>query len=100
MADFGLASNNVVRVHLAINGRVQGVFYRASTRATAMALGVNGWVRNMPDGSVEAVAEGEADAVEQLATWCRQGPGGAFVTDVTIKRETPTGEFRSFEVRY
>ncbi|MBI5142794.1 MAG: acylphosphatase [Nitrospirae bacterium] len=100
MAASGSANNNVVRVHLIITGRVQGVFYRASTRATAMALGVNGWVRNLPNGSVEAVAEGEADAVEQLAAWCRQGPRGAFVTGMTIKKETPTGEFRSFEVRY
>ena len=88
------------RLHLLIEGRVQGVWYRESTRRKAVSLGVCGWVRNRPDGTVEAVAEGDGDAVARLAEWCRQGPAGARVEAVGERAEPWTGEFNSFEVVY
>jgi acylphosphatase len=69
-------------VDLVVTGRVQGVSYRAATEAEAQRLGVSGWVRNEPDGSVVVHAEGAADAVEALAAWCRSGPPPARVDDV------------------
>lgn len=88
------------RVHLRITGYVQGVFYRATTRETALRLGLTGWVRNRSDGSVEAVVEGDEDAVDRLAEWCGKGPPGASVHGVEVRKETPTGEFTSFNIRY
>ena len=96
----GGRGGQVVRVRLIIEGRVQGVFFRASTRSMAASLGVAGWVHNLPDGSVEAVAEGEVDSVERLVEWCHKGPPGAFVTAVHVERQTATGEFNSFDMRY
>ncbi|MBX5484425.1 MAG: acylphosphatase [Myxococcaceae bacterium] len=87
------------RVHLRIKGRVQGVWFRQSTREEAERLGVFGWVRNLPDGDVEAVLEGPEQAVETLVRWCHTGPPGARVTGVERTDETPIGEFGSFEVR-
>lgn len=80
-----------------MTGRVQGVFYRDSCRQMARRLGVHGSVRNLSDGSVEVVAEGDRDAVEQLLLWCREGPPRAIVTGLTITDETPVGE-TSFRV--
>lgn len=88
------------RVHLEIYGRVQGVFYRANTERQAKRLGLTGWVRNRLDGSVEAVAEGETDAVETLIAWCRQGPPRSQVDRLEIEKNDPTGEFKDFEIRY
>ena len=90
---------NVVRCRMTVSGRVQGVFYRDSCARVAAGLGVRGWVRNLSDGSVQVVAEGERDAVEQLVEWCRQGPPRAVVLDVAIVDEPPAGE-REFRVRY
>ena len=87
------------RVHLWISGLVQGVWFRASTRDRARALGVDGWVRNLPDGRVEVVAEGPRQAVDALIEFCRQGPGPARVDDVELGDEEPTGQFRGFTVR-
>jgi acylphosphatase len=89
----------VVRVRLRITGRVQGVYYRASARDEARALGLTGWVRNLPDGSVELVAEGEEPRIDRLVAWCRQGPPGARVDEVEVSRSEPTGEFRDFRIR-
>ncbi len=86
-----------VRVRLHITGRVQGVYYRDSCRAMAQRLGVAGWVRNGDDGSVEAVAEGDRDAVGALVAWCREGPPRAVVTQVDVRDEQPEG-FTSFRV--
>ncbi len=75
---------DVVRRHLHVTGRVQGVFFRASTRDAARAAGVTGWVRNRPDGSVEAEVQGTPAAVEQVVRFCRVGPAAASVADVTV----------------
>lgn len=91
---------NPVRVHLKITGYVQGVFYRATTRETAVRLGLHGWVRNRPDGSVELVAEGEESEINKLIDWCQKGPAGADVHDVEVSREKPTGEFTEFAIRH
>lgn len=90
----------MVRAHLVIRGRVQGVWFRASTRDRARELGVTGWVRNRPDGSVEVVAEGGRERMQRLITWCHQGPEGALVTDVEVEWQAYRGEFREFSVRY
>ncbi len=71
------------RVRAIIRGRVQGVAYRASTVAEARGLGLVGWVRNLPDGSVELEAQGESDAIDALLAWCRHGPPAAAVSAVT-----------------
>lgn len=86
------------RLHLIIEGRVQGVWFRESTRRRAVSLGVLGWVRNRSDGTVEAMMEGDAQAVTSLAEWCRQGPPGAGVTAVHEREELWTGEFDSFDI--
>lgn len=88
-----------VRVTVRVKGRVQGVFYRQSTLEQAQQLGINGWVRNLPDGDVEAVFEGTEQAVEQMLAWCRQGPSAARVDDIIISREAPTGAESGFRVR-
>ncbi len=88
-----------VRAELKIHGRVQGVFFRQSTQAEATRLRLTGWVRNLPDGSVEALAEGPADAVRELLAWCRQGPPAAEVSSVDIDWTDATGEYQDFEVR-
>jgi len=87
----------IVRAHLKIYGRVQGVGFRWSMQREAKKLGVNGWVRNLPNGSVEAVIEGEKERVEALIGWAHQGPAWARVTRVEISWEPPKGE-RGFRV--
>jgi acylphosphatase len=86
-----------VRVHVFISGRVQGVFFRQSTQRQAQNLGVKGWVRNMPDGRVEVVFEGEASAVQKLVDYCRQGPPVSKVDDLEVRKEDYAGEFSVFE---
>jgi acylphosphatase len=80
------------RAHIRITGHVQGVFFRSDTRDRARSLAVAGWVRNLSDGSVEAVFEGRRDAVESLIRWCERGPRGARVDDVQVAWEDPRGE--------
>ena len=87
------------RVHVKIHGRVQGVYYRASTVQQARNLGLTGWVMNCPDGSVEAVAEGAQQKLEELIAWCRQGPTGARVHSVDVRWETAQNNFYGFSVR-
>ena len=87
------------RVHVWIEGRVQGVFFRASTVEQATRLELKGWVRNCPDGSVETVAEGAKTKIESLIAWCRQGPPGAHVHNVHIEWEEFKGEFQDFRIR-
>ena len=81
-----------VRAHLVIRGRVQGVWYRGSMQEEARRLRVSGWVRNRPDGNVEAEVEGEQPAVDALVAWANQGPPGARVTDVDVEWVAPRGE--------
>ena len=90
----------MVRKRLVIHGRVQGVFYRASTQEKAREIGVAGWVRNRPDGTVEAVVEGSPDAVTRLVEWCRKGPPHARVDEIDIRDETPQGMVPPFSARY
>jgi acylphosphatase len=87
------------RVRLKIAGRVQGVYYRASTVQQAQILGLTGWVKNCPDGSVEAVAEGIVEKIEELIAWCRKGPAGARVTEVSVEWQFAEGTFRDFSIR-
>jgi acylphosphatase len=87
-----------VRQRVQIEGRVQGVFFRDSCARQARALGVGGFVRNRGDGGVEAVFEGDADAVDHLVAWCRHGPPRAAVTSVVATTEDPVGD-RWFAVR-
>jgi acylphosphatase len=75
-----------------VSGHVQGVFVRASARDRARSLGVAGRARNLPDGTVEAVFEGERERVESMVAWCRRGPSGTLVDDVTVTWEEPRGE--------
>jgi acylphosphatase len=87
------------RARLKIEGRVQGVYFRASTVVHAQTLGVTGWVRNCPDGSVEAVAEGARENIDKLIEWCRQGPPGARVSRVHVGWEEPQSDFAGFGIR-
>ena len=80
-----------VRKHVVITGRVQGVWFRARTQEEAESLGVTGWVRNLPDGSVEAVFEGEVSAVAAVVKWCGKGPPHAIVDSVSALDESPQG---------
>jgi acylphosphatase len=86
------------RRHVFVHGRVQGVGFRMSVASAAGSRGVAGWVRNRPDGTVEAVFEGPADAVDSLVRWCAQGPRGADVDGVHVEDETPGG-LLGFEIR-
>jgi acylphosphatase len=88
----------LVRVHVFVDGRVQGVWFRHSTQQEAVRRGVQGWVRNLPDGRVEAVYEGPRPAVEDMLAWTRRGPERAVVTSLEIHDESPKGE-RGFSVR-
>lgn len=81
-----------------VSGRVQGVWFRQGTAEQAAALGVNGWVRNLPDGRVEAWLEGEEQAVRALARWLEQGPPKAEVSGVQVQQMAPQG-YSEFEVR-
>lgn len=87
-----------MRMHARVWGRVQGVYYRASTRHEAEKLGLHGWVRNRADGTVELVAEGPERALEALLTWLHQGPDTAEVAEVEVVWEDPV-ELVGFEVR-
>jgi len=88
------------RAHIFIDGRVQGVFYRAFTRDLATRLGLPGWVRNLYDGRVEAVFEGDRELIEQALLECRRGPAGAYVTDIKVLWEDYSGELKGFEIKY
>ena len=88
------------RAQVIVHGRVQGVYYRASARDRARRLGLSGWARNCPDGSVEIMAEGERLQLEQLIAWCHKGPPAAVVTHVEVEWQEATGEFAGFVVKY
>lgn len=86
------------RLHLRIHGRVQGVSFRYYAQQRARSLGLGGWVRNCPDGTVEAVVEGSADDVDRFVAWAREGPSMALVERVDVDREEPAGQERGFRV--
>jgi acylphosphatase len=88
----------VICVHVVVEGQVQGVFYRQGCQRVAVSNRVTGWVRNNRDGSVEAVLEGERDAVERVVAWMRVGPPQALVTSVVTKEEAPAN-LSTFTVR-
>lgn len=89
-----------VRAHVIVSGRVQGVWYRGTTRDVATKLGLRGWVRNLPDGNVEAVFEGEKEIVDKMVRWCHEGPTHARVDRADVEWEEPTNEFSEFSIRY
>lgn len=89
-----------VRKRIIVSGRVQGVYFRDSLRMAAKEEGVSGWVRNLPDRRVEAVLEGEPEAVLQVIEWSRRGPPAARVEGVEVTEEFFAGEFHDFEIRY
>jgi acylphosphatase len=84
-------SDRVIRRRVIVHGRVQGVFFRDTTRQRARSRGVSGWVRNNPDGTVEAAFEGESDDVEAMVRFCEQGPRGASVERIEVFEEEPEG---------
>ena len=87
-----------IRVLVYISGRVQGVGYRYSTHNKAQSLGISGWVRNTHDDRVEAIFEGDENAIEEMLKWCQKGPSMAFVTNVEIFKQTYSGEFHGFTI--
>jgi len=89
----------IKRAHVFFEGRVQGVFFRAYTRKWAEELGLNGWVRNLPDGRVEAVFEGEKEKIEKIIEYCKTKHPYALVTKVDIEWEEPEG-IRGFRIRW
>lgn len=90
----------IARLHIVIEGIVQGVFFRASTIEESSKLGLTGWVKNCSDGRVEAVFEGETDKIEQIVEWCKKGPPGAVVSNVETIWEQATGDYDSFTIKY
>jgi|WetSurMetagenome_2_1015567.scaffolds.fasta_scaffold751103_1 acylphosphatase len=91
---------NILQIHLFISGDVQGVGYRSWCRSLAHRLGLVGWVRNLPGGRVEIVAEGKKEILETFIDKCRQGPPVSWVENVETKWEPVTHEFKSFEMIY
>lgn len=91
---------DTLRAQVIVHGLVQGVWFRQSTKDEALRIGVSGWVRNLPDGTVEAVFEGGKKQVEEIVGWCHRGPSGAEVTKVDISWQKHKGEFSRFDIRY
>jgi acylphosphatase len=87
------------RAHILVNGYVQGVFFRETTKRRAESLNATGWVRNRDDGGVEAVFEGEENDVKTMVEFCKRGPPMAKVTNANVEWQTYVGEFDSFEIR-
>jgi acylphosphatase len=96
----GLLPSCTVRVRLFVSGTVQGVSYRASTQEQARKRGIVGWVKNLSDGRVEALAQGTREPVEALVKWCHTGPPAAKVEKVVVTGEEVGDELKDFEVRY
>jgi acylphosphatase len=88
-----------IRATVIVKGLVQGVNFRHYTQQTALGLGVSGWVRNLPDGSVQGCFEGEEKDVKALIDWCRTGPSWARVDEVAVEREEFREEFEGFQIR-
>ncbi len=88
-----------VRVHIFVSGRVQGVFFRERTKKKVEGLSVFGWVKNLPDGRVEAVLEGDRKSVEEMVNWAKKGPILAKVNGLDVAWENYQAEFRNFEIK-
>jgi acylphosphatase len=91
-------AEDLARVNIIVTGKVQGVFFRASALEKAQSLNLRGWVRNLPDSSVEVLAEGSRYALEDLVEWCRMGPPEATVQDVIVRYGKYLDEFRTFMI--
>ncbi len=89
-----------LRAEVLISGRVQGIWFRGTTQQTALSLGLTGYVRNRPDGRVEAVFEGPERSVRRAVSWCHKGPRFAQVESVEVEWKEPTGQYTDFSVRY
>ncbi len=94
-----MENNDQQRAHVYVSGDVQGVFFRDSTREKAEQLGLSGWVKNLPDGRVEALFEGPPDKVREMVQWCEQGPPHAAVQDVDVDFDAAQEDLSGFEVR-
>jgi acylphosphatase len=94
------SSGSKVRAHVFVTGKVQGVYFRQNTLNVATEHGVYGWVRNLPDGRVEAVLEGGEEAVEKVVEWCHTGPPAARVDMVDVRRDRYSGEFSGFTIQH
>ena len=94
-----MQNSDLERAHVRVSGQVQGVFFRDSTRKKAEELGLAGWVRNLPDGQVEAVFEGPSREVREMVRWCEEGPQHASVENVDTDFESAGGDLEGFEVR-
>ncbi len=89
-----------VRAHIIVSGRVQGVYFRGGTRREAMKYGVTGWVRNLPDGRVEAVFEGDKDMVDNAVEFVKIGPSHSKVTNIELNWQEYIGDFKDFRILY
>ena len=87
-------------IHVYIKGRVQGVFFRAETQRAAIGFNLTGWVRNIADGRVEAVFEGDDANIDKMLAWCHSGPRTARVEEVVVNEEPCTGIFHDFSIKY
>ncbi len=88
-----------IRMHILVSGKVQGVFFRSSAKKRADELHITGWIRNLDDGGVEAVLEGEREKVEKMVEWCRKGSSYAIVKNIQVISEEYKGEFNDFSIR-
>jgi acylphosphatase len=93
-------SSKNVRAHILVSGKVQGVYYRQTTREVALRNGLTGWVRNLADGRVEAVFEGDKESIDRTIEWCRAGPPNARVQTVDVNFELYSGEFSDFRISH
>lgn len=89
-----------IRAHIFISGRVQGVFFRDNTKKKARELELTGWVRNLPDGKVEIIVEGEKEKIQELIKWAKDGPPLASVRNLRVEWQDWQGEFTDFDIRY
>jgi acylphosphatase len=89
----------MIRTHLIIKGRVQGVGYRANVRRMANKFNIRGWARNLRNGDVEITVEGTEVEVQKLIVWCHRGPTSAYVSKVTVEKKPATGEFDGFRIK-
>ena len=87
------------QVHLMVSGKVQGVYYRASCLEMAQELGLTGWVKNLSNGNVEILAQGEKEKLEKLIEWCKKGPSGAMVSNINVQWDSIQKKFNDFHIQ-